>query len=160
MRVTVGALALAALAACDSGTEQRAEVSSTRVVMRPHDPLPPGAVPRGASASAAALAAPGPPVTPALLERGRDRFTAFCTPCHGAKGYGDGPVVSRGFPAPPSYHQERLGQVAPEHIVGVVTNGVGRMYPYADRVPPEDRWAIAHYVKALQAEERPQKPSP
>ncbi len=160
MRVTVGALALAALAACDSGTEQRAEVSWTRVVMRPHDPLPPGAVPRGASASAAALAAPGPPVTPALLERGRDRFTAFCTPCHGAKGYGDGPVVSRGFPVPPSYHQERLGQVAPEHIVGVVTNGVGRMYPYADRVPPEDRWAIAHYVKALQAEERPQKPSP
>ena len=159
MRVIAGVLALA-LAACDSGTEQRAEVSTTRVVMRPHEPLPPGAVPRGATASTAALAAPGPPVSPALLERGRDRFTAFCTACHGAKGYGDGPVVSRGFPAPPSYHQERLRQVAPEHIVGVVTNGVGRMYPYADRVPPEDRWAIAHHVKALQAEERPQKPSP
>jgi hypothetical protein len=69
-------------------------------------------------------------------------------------------VVSRGFPGPPSYHQDRLLQVAPDHIVGVITNGVGRMYPYADRVAPEDRWAIAHHVKALQAEERSPGPSP
>ena len=154
MRIMAGVLAVAALAACDSGTEQRAEVSSTRVVMRPHDPVPSGAVARGTTASAAALAPPGPPVTPALLARGRDRFLAFCTPCHGAKGSGDGPVVSRGFPAPPSYHEERLRKIPPEHIVGVITNGLGRMYPYADRVPPEDRWAIAHYVKALQVDER------
>jgi hypothetical protein len=68
-------------------------------------------------------------------------------------------VVSRGFPAPPSYHQDRLRQVAPEHLVGIITDGVGRMYPYADRVPPEDRWAIAHHVKALQAEEHPPGPT-
>jgi mono/diheme cytochrome c family protein len=159
MRHVLGALALAALAACDSGTEQRADVSSMRVVMRPHDPTPPGAVPRGAAASAEALLPPGPPATPALVERGRERFLAFCSPCHGAKGHGDGAVVSRGFPAPPSYHQDRLRAVAPEHIVAVITNGVGRMYPYADRVTPQDRWAIAHYVKALQAGERPAGPT-
>jgi hypothetical protein len=60
-------------------------------------------------------------------------------------------VVSRGFPRPPSYHEERLRAVGPEHIVGVITNGSGRMYSYADRVPPADRWAIAHHVKSLQA---------
>jgi mono/diheme cytochrome c family protein len=159
MRLMIGVLAVTALAGCDSGTEQRTEVSSTRVVMRPHDPVPPDTLPRGATASAAALLSPGPAVTPALLARGRERFLAYCSPCHGGTGSGDGPVVSRGFPAPPSYHHERLRQVAPEHIVGIITNGVGRMYPYAERVPPEDRWAIAHHVKALQAEGRPAGPS-
>jgi mono/diheme cytochrome c family protein len=154
VRAFAGVLALAALTSCDSGTEQRADVSSTRVVMRPREPLPPGAVPRGAIASAAVLEPPGPPVTPALVERGRDRFAVFCTPCHGERGRGDGPVVSRGFPAPPSYHQERLREAAPEHLVGVITNGLGRMHPYGDRILPEDRWAIAHFVKALQAEDR------
>jgi hypothetical protein len=61
-------------------------------------------------------------------------------------------VVSRGLPAPPSYHDERLRAYSPEQIVGVITQGRGRMFPYADRVSPEDRWAIAHHVKRLQAE--------
>lgn len=128
-------------------------MTSTPVQERPAFPAAPGAVPRGTSALVAALAPPGPPVTPALLERGRERFLVFCSPCHGARGYGDGPVVSRGFPAPPSYHQERLLKAPPEHFVSVITTGIGRMYSYADRVPPTDRWAIAHYVKALQAAE-------
>jgi mono/diheme cytochrome c family protein len=154
MRVVAVVVGIASLTGCDSGTDQRADVASTRVVMRPHAPFPPDVVPRGSAATAVALASPGPSVTPALLERGRDRFAVFCTPCHGANGHGDGTVVSRGFPAPPSYHDERLRQVAPEHIVRIITSGTGRMYPYADRVPAEDRWAIAHHVKALQAQER------
>jgi mono/diheme cytochrome c family protein len=60
-------------------------------------------------------------------------------------------VVSRGFAPPPSYHEERLRALTPEQIVQVITQGRGRMFPYADRVLPEDRWAIAHYVKELQA---------
>jgi hypothetical protein len=60
-------------------------------------------------------------------------------------------VVSRGFTAPPSYHEDRLRALVPEQIVQVITQGKGRMFPYADRVPPDDRWAIAHYVKELQA---------
>ncbi|HEX2554984.1 MAG TPA: cytochrome c [Microvirga sp.] len=146
-----GLAALLLLAACDSGTEDRRDVSATRAVMRPHVPVPPGAVPRGAGAQAAALAAPGPEATPALVARGRERFLAFCSPCHGASGRGDGVVTTRGFPRPPSYFDERLKAAPPDHIVGVITNGKGAMYPYAERVPPEDRWAIAHYVKALQA---------
>jgi mono/diheme cytochrome c family protein len=85
------------------------------------------------------------------MARGEERFRAFCSPCHGSTGRGDGTVVSRGFPPPPSYHEERLLSLSPEQIVQVITNGKGRMFPYADRVLPEERWAIAHYVKALQA---------
>jgi mono/diheme cytochrome c family protein len=153
MRVAIILASVTLLAACDSGTEQRDAIASTRAVQRAYVPVPPGVIPQGTAAQAAALAPPGPEVTPALIARGEDRFQAFCSPCHGSNGRGDGAVVSRGFPPPPSYHQERLQAFSPEQIVRVITQGVGRMYPYADRIPPEERWAIAHYVKMLQARE-------
>jgi mono/diheme cytochrome c family protein len=141
------------LMACDSGTEERAEVASTRVVQRSYLPVPPGTVPRGTAAHMAAVAPPGPEVTPSLVHRGRERFLAFCSPCHGGSGQGNGTVVSRGFPRPPSYHEDRIRAYSPAQIVTVITEGKGLMYSYADRVPPEDRWAIAHYVKVLQDQE-------
>jgi mono/diheme cytochrome c family protein len=152
MRLALGFIGLSLLAACDSGTEQRDAVASTRAVQRAYVPLPPGTISRGSAARQAALAPPGPAVTPELLARGEGRFRVFCTPCHGPSGRGDGTVVYRGFPPPPSYHDERLRLYSPEQIVGVITHGKGRMFPYADRVLPEDRWAIAHHVKRLQAE--------
>lgn len=91
-----------------------------------------------------------PPITAALLSRGRERYGIFCTPCHDQAGYGHGTVVMRGFPQPPSLHDERLRNAPSRHFVEVITNGHGTMYSYADRVPPADRWAIAAYIRALQ----------
>ncbi|SCY32468.1 c-type cytochrome [Microvirga guangxiensis] len=152
MRLAVVMIGLSLLTSCDTGTEQRDEVASTRTVQRPYVPVPPGVIPRGTAAQEAALAAPGPQVTPGLIARGEERFRAFCSPCHGLSGRGDGTVVSRGFPPPPSYHEERVKALSAEQIATVITEGRGRMFSYADRVLPEDRWAIAHYVKQLQAE--------
>lgn len=152
MRVALGIVGLALLTGCDSGTEQRDAVASTRTVQRPYLPVPPGVVPRGSAAQEAALTPPGPSVTADLVARGEERFRAFCSPCHGVSGRGDGTVVSRGFPPPPSYHEERVKALTPGQIVQVITEGKGRMFSYADRVLPEDRWAIAHYIKRLQAE--------
>src|SRR4051812_8026823 len=47
------------------------------------------------------------PFTAALLERGKERFNIYCAVCHGEDGFGRGIVVRRGFPPPPSYHDER-----------------------------------------------------
>jgi mono/diheme cytochrome c family protein len=151
MRLILLGFGAALLAGCDSGTQERDSVASTRAVQRAYVPVPPGTVARGAAAQAAALSPPGPEVTPQLVARGEDRFRAFCSPCHGVGGRGDGSVVAHGFPPPPSYHEERLRVLPPKQIVQVITRGKGRMYPYADRIPPQDRWAIAHYVKMLQA---------
>lgn len=85
-----------------------------------------------------------------LLERGRERFNIFCIVCHGPAGHANGMIVQRGFPEPPSYHIDRLRQVPIGYFVDVMTNGFGRMFSYATRIPPEDRWAIAAYVRALQ----------
>jgi hypothetical protein len=91
-----------------------------------------------------------PPVSAALLRRGKERFEIFCAPCHSVLGDGDGPVVRRGFPAPPSYHTDRLRQAPDSYFYQVITRGYGMMYPYASRVAPRDRWAIIAYIRALQ----------
>lgn len=108
-------------------------------------PLVPGTVPRGTSA-----AKESPVLTRALLLRGQERYDIYCSPCHGLAGYGDGMIVQRGFPHPPSLHDPRLRAAPPEHFYRVITEGFGVMYSYADRVEPADRWAIAAYVRALQ----------
>ena len=59
-------------------------------------------------------------------------------------------VVQRGFPQPPSFHVDRLRNAPLGHFYDVITNGYGVMYSYASRVEPEDRWAIAAYIRALQ----------
>jgi len=85
-----------------------------------------------------------------LLQRGRERYDIFCSVCHGHTGAGDGMIVTRGFPAPTSFHDQRLLDASVGYFFNAMTNGFGRMYSYASRIPPEDRWAIAGYVKALQ----------
>lgn len=89
-----------------------------------------------------------------LLRRGQERYQIFCTPCHGMAGFGDGVVVARGFPAPPSYHTAHLRAAPAQHFFEVITNGYGAMFSYAARVPPRDRWAIIAYIRALQLSQR------
>jgi mono/diheme cytochrome c family protein len=91
------------------------------------------------------------PVTPAMLARGQDRFDVYCSPCHGRLGDGNGRITQRGFPHPPDYAIPRLRQAPLGHFFDVVSNGYGAMYSYASRVPINDRWAIASYIRVLQA---------
>ncbi|MEW9857081.1 c-type cytochrome [Novosphingobium sp. M1R2S20] len=95
-------------------------------------------------------AAKQPPMTLALLERGRERYAIYCIVCHGPEGRGDGPVVERGFPHPPSLLEPRLRDAPAAHFYDVISNGYGIMYSYADRVSPQDRWAMAGYIRVLQ----------
>ena len=92
-----------------------------------------------------------PPLTLALLERGRERFDIACAPCHGRDGGGKGVIVERGFPAPPAFAIDRLRSAPVQHFYDVITNGYGAMFPYATLVMPRDRWAIAAHIRALQA---------
>jgi cytochrome c553 len=90
------------------------------------------------------------PITREVLERGRERFEIYCAPCHARTGEGNGMIVQRGFPPPPSFHIARLRQAPVGHFFDVITQGYGVMYSYAERVEPADRWAIAAYIRVLQ----------
>lgn len=90
------------------------------------------------------------PVTAEVLARGQERFNIYCSPCHSRLGDGNGMIVQRGYRRPPSYHIERLRKAPLGYFFDVITNGFGAMPPYADQIPPRDRWCIISYVRALQ----------
>ena len=97
--------------------------------------------------------APVPPpriIDAMLIQHGQARYDIFCTPCHADSGDGEGMIVQRGFPHPPSFHSERLRHAKAQVFYDAITYGHGAMYSYAARVPPPDRWAIAAYIRALQ----------
>ncbi|MGB7068132.1 MAG: cytochrome c [Pyrinomonadaceae bacterium] len=94
-------------------------------------------------------------VTKELVDRGQDRYNIYCIVCHGPLGKADGMVVRRGFPKPPTYHDDRLRNAPVGHFFDVMTNGWGRMNSYASVVSPADRWAIVAYIRALQLSQNP-----
>ncbi|MFZ5494516.1 MAG: c-type cytochrome [Verrucomicrobiota bacterium] len=134
-------------------------------------PIPAGAVPRGRTVEAdaaylraddaryAGKLADGSFVRgfPAGLEldenfvrRGQDRYQIYCQPCHGALGDGNGITKAYGMVATPTYHDDRLRGMAEGEIYNTITNGKNTMSSYADKLSPDDRWAVIAYVRALQ----------
>ena len=88
-----------------------------------------------------------------FLHRGQERFTIYCTPCHGQLGDGEGMISKRGLALrkkPASYHTDRMRRLPVGHFFDVITSGYGVMFSYASRVKPADRWAIIAYIRALQ----------
>ena len=63
---------------------------------------------------------------------------------------GNGITKQYGMGATPTYHDERLRSVPEGELFNVITHGKGNMLPYADKLSPEERWAVVLYVRALQ----------
>lgn len=90
------------------------------------------------------------PVDRELLLRGEQRFTIYCSPCHGVLGDGNGMVARRGLKQPANFHNDRLRQAPPGYMFQVISHGYGAMMDYSTQVAVEDRWAIVAYIRALQ----------
>jgi len=86
----------------------------------------------------------------ALIDRGENRFNIYCAPCHSQLGDGNGTVVQRGYKRPTSFHDPRLRGAAIGYFYDVITNGFGQMPDYRAQIAPQDRCAIASYIRALQ----------
>jgi mono/diheme cytochrome c family protein len=94
----------------------------------------------------------------ALLERGRQRYNIYCTPCHGEAGYGDGMVAQHAdmlkegtWTQPLNYHTDQVRSRPDGHIFNTITNGIRTMPPYGSQIPVADRWAIVAWIRVLQA---------
>lgn len=85
-----------------------------------------------------------------LMQRGRERYTIYCQPCHGALGDGMGITKFYGMGATPSYHIDRLRQMPVGEIFNTITNGKATMQSYGDKLDARDRWAVIAYLRALQ----------
>jgi mono/diheme cytochrome c family protein len=93
----------------------------------------------------------------ALLERGRERYDIYCSPCHGLAGFGDGMVAKRAddlmegtWTPPSSLHTDLIRERPDGHLYNTIANGIRNMPAYGSQISVEDRWAIVAYVRALQ----------
>ena len=89
-------------------------------------------------------------VTKADLERGRERYDIYCSPCHSRVGDGNGMIVKRGYRQAANFHDQKYATQTVGHYYDVISHGSGAMPDYAAQIEPADRWAIAAYIRALQ----------
>ena len=93
------------------------------------------------------------PVTAELLERGQQRFTISCSPCHGQLGDGKGITSKLGMAVIADLHDTKTRKVVQQadgEIFNTISYGKNLMGPYGGLVSVEDRWAIIAYVRTLQ----------
>jgi len=90
------------------------------------------------------------PVTPELLERGRQRFNITCAMCHGATATGNGITKQYGLATVVTLQDDRIRKMADGEIFNTITNGKNTMMAYGPTIMVNDRWAIIAYLRALQ----------
>jgi cytochrome c553 len=90
------------------------------------------------------------PITQAVMERGRERYDIYCSPCHSRVGDGNGMIVKRGYRQAANFHDQKYASQTVGHYYDVISHGSGAMPDYATQLEPADRWAIAAYIRALQ----------
>ncbi len=95
-----------------------------------------------------------------MVQRGRERFDIFCTPCHGRTGDGTGLVARAGFPKMPRLDDARICKLPDGQLYATIANGVRLMPPYAAQLDVGDRWAVVAYVRALELNQISQGGSP
>lgn len=91
------------------------------------------------------------------MKLGKTKYEIYCSACHGYSGFGDGLVHKRAvsllqdtWQQPTSLHADRVQKQPVGQIFHTITNGQGKMAPYATSLTPKERWAVVLYVKALQ----------
>lgn len=92
----------------------------------------------------------------AILARGREIFRNFCTPCHGGDATGNGQVISRGYPGPPSLLAAHARQLPDGRIFHILTFGQRNMPSYRFQLSRQERWTVIDYVRKLQQESKAQ----
>ena len=92
--------------------------------------------------------------TKAVLLQGQKQYNTYCIVCHGAYGEGDGSVVPK-YPRPPSLQSEKISQWPDGRIFHVISSGQNIMPSYSTQISQEDRWAVVHYIRALQRAKNP-----
>jgi mono/diheme cytochrome c family protein len=89
------------------------------------------------------------PPTKEVIQRGKERFLTYCSPCHGNFGAGDSRLRGQ-FPNPPTLHSEKVRNWPDGNIYHVITEGQNVMPSYASQVSRDDRWAIINYIRVMQ----------
>ena len=145
----VGTASSVSQAAAAQPASPPAPASSSSALVAPAEVVPPAFRDDAAFVREMPVAVSEP-----MLEHGYNRYMIYCVVCHDPLGTGRGKIIERGYTPPPSLHIERLRGAPAGRLFAVITEGYGSMPSYANEIPPEDRWAIVAYVRALQLSQR------
>lgn len=119
-------------------------------IPRGNSPLHFTAEPEDAIRAGEILKSPIPAGDATAVARGAAVFSNFCQPCHGPTGKGDGLVVGRGYPAPPSLDADNARNMRDGQIFHIVTYGQKNMPSYASQISPQDRWNVIAFIRSIQ----------
>jgi mono/diheme cytochrome c family protein len=133
------------------GTTLRTPVTGT--IPRGFAPLHFTSAPEDAARAAVELQNPVPAGDEQANSRGATVFSNFCQPCHGPDGSGNGPVVQRGFPGPPSLLAENARNMKDGQLFHIVTFGQKNMPSHASQIGREDRWNVIAHIRSLQTKQ-------
>lgn len=91
-----------------------------------------------------------------ILALGQSRFGIYCAVCHGVLGDGNSVVATNMVECPPpSLLSANVRALPAATLFQVITDGFGRMPPYAAELPARQRWAVIAYVRQLQSRAPP-----
>jgi cytochrome c5 len=85
-----------------------------------------------------------------FLEIGKRKFTERCAVCHGALANGVGSLTAAYGGKPANLQSEQFKKYTDGQIYWVIVNGKNAMPSHAADLSPDQRWAVVHYVRALQ----------
>jgi high-affinity iron transporter len=96
------------------------------------------------------------------LSRGKELYRANCEKCHGVNGDGTGPSARDLDPAPRSFLEERMNQLAPHQIYNAVSFGVEgtEMPSHLESLRGPERWDVAFFVFTFRQGFSPVLPEP
>ncbi len=92
---------------------------------------------------------------------GRKVYQTNCARCHGIQGGGNGPSAAGLNPAPSSFREDRMNDLAPHQIYNAVSFGVQgtEMPSHQESLTEAQRWDVAFYVLTLRHDFRPRPPA-
>ena len=97
--------------------------------------------------------------TDELVSKGKALYQSNCASCHGTNGKGDGPA-SQGLNPPPRNYTVKTGWVNGEKITQIyetLEDGIaGSAMRSFDYLSPEDKFALAHYIRKTFIQDPPQ----
>jgi len=88
---------------------------------------------------------------PPDLERGNAVYTRLCQPCHGDKGYGNGPAAGSLAVAPADFHRIRSFLKSDEELLRTIEHGVvfSPMHAWRGQLTDEEMQDVLAYVRLL-----------
>ena len=85
----------------------------------------------------------------AVLKDAQKIYTSLCTPCHGDKGRGDGPVAAVLNPGPADHTSAVVQSETDGALFWKLSNGRGQMQPYKAKLSDTQRWALVNYIRSF-----------